>query len=278
MESLIEMIQSSFIHAEAASCSLASGSSGNSIYFQSAGTKLLVDCGISAKRIREGLASIDVLASDLTAILITHEHSDHVSGLEVLARHFNLPIFMSAGTYREWSQRVTSVYTHDVHLIEAGTSINIGDVAVNAFATPHDAAEPLGYKIDDGNHSVAVFTDLGMITPELLSAVSGSDLVYVEANYDVNMLWAGPYPWPLKQRIAGENGHLSNEDAGQVIADLLEDGSQEFILSHLSAENNMPSLADLTVQQILLGKKIHVGQDLRLRMAPRHVPGPLIFL
>lgn len=272
------MIQSSFIQAEAASCSLASGSSGNSIYFQSAGTKILLDCGISAKRIREGLSSVDVLAGDLTAILITHEHSDHVAGLEVLARHFKLPIYMSAGTYREWSMRVPSAYTHDVRLIQAGSIFTIGDIEVKAFATPHDAAEPLGFKVNDGKHSLAVFTDLGMITPELLEAVSGSEMVYVEANYDVNMLWAGPYPWPLKQRIAGEHGHLSNEDAAQVISDLLGNGSQEFILSHLSAENNMPSLADLTVQQILSAKNINVGKDLRLRLAPRHVPGPLIYL
>ncbi len=272
------MIQNSFLHAEAASCSLASGSSGNSIYYQSASTKILIDCGISAKRIKAGLATFDVSANDLTAILITHEHSDHVCGLEVLARHFHLPIYMSAGTYREWSSRVPTAYTHDVRLIESGDQIQIADVEVQAFATPHDAAEPLGFRVNDGKTSISVFTDLGVVTPELISAVSGSNMVYVESNYDENMLWAGPYPWPLKQRIAGEFGHLSNEDAAAVIAELLALGSEEFILSHLSAENNMPSLADLTVQQMLLAKNIHVGKDLRLRLAPRHEPGPLVYL
>lgn len=272
------MLQTSFLTAEAATCSLASGSSGNAIYFQSAGTKVLVDCGISAKRIRQSLATFDVGAKDLSAIFITHEHSDHICGLEVLARHFHLPIYMSAGTYRAWSARVPYAYKHEVHLIADGDSIALGDMEVKAFATPHDAEEPLGFRMHDGKHTVSVFTDLGKVKPELLQAVQGSQIVYVEANYDEHMLWAGPYPWPLKQRIAGENGHLSNEDAAAVIYELLQRGGQEFVLSHLSAENNMPSLADLTVQQILAEKQVKVGQDLKLRLAPRHEPGPLVYL
>lgn len=260
----------------AASASLASGSSGNVIYFQSGRTKLLIDAGISAKRIREALALFSVSPEELSAVFVTHEHSDHISGLEVLARRYALPVFMSAGTYREWSGRVPRAAEIDVRLVADGDCVALDELSVRAFSTPHDAAESLGYVVDDGRRRMAVFTDLGRVEPGLLEAVRGVDLAYVEANYDPTMLWAGPYPWPLKQRIAGARGHLSNDEAGEAIFAMLNGGSEHFVLAHLSAENNMPSLADLTIQQLLAERGVKVGEDLRLRLAPRHEPGPLL--
>ncbi len=272
------MIKNTFFHSPAATCSLASGSSGNAIYFQSASTKVLVDCGISCKRICAGLNGLEISPEEISAVLVTHEHSDHISGLEVFARRHKLPIYMSAGTYREWSARVPRAVEHDVHLLQAGQKISLADLEVEAFSIPHDAAEPLGFSLNDGRHKVSVFTDLGQVTDDLLRAVAQSRLIYIEANYDPNMLWAGSYPWELKQRIAGEKGHLSNTDAAEAIADLLSEGCEEYVLSHLSVENNMPALADLTVQQVLLSKNIKVGEDLRLRLAPRYEAGPMVYL
>lgn len=272
------MIKNSFFHSPAATCSLASGSNGNVIYFQSASTKVLVDCGISSKRICAGLSGLNISPEEITAVLVTHEHSDHISGLEVFARRHKLPIYMSAGSYREWSARVPRAVEHDVKLIQAGQKFELADLEIETFSISHDAAEPIGFSLNDGKHKVAVFTDLGQFTDELLREVAQSRLIYIEANYDPDMLWAGSYPWELKQRISGTKGHLSNTDAAEAIAALLKGGCQEYVLSHLSAENNMPALADLTVQQVLLSKEIKVGEDLRLRLAPRHEPGPMVYL
>ncbi len=229
--------------------SIASGSSGNCIYVGTDKVSVLIDAGISCKRITDALKQIDRSPKDLTAILVTHEHSDHISGLGVLSRKTHIPIYATAATIRQILRYspLGKVDEELFHPIEADQPFTIGDMKAEAFHISHDAADPVGYRIDAGNKAVAVATDLGCYNRYTLNHLRNLDAVLVEANHDENMVQVGPYPYPLKQRILGEKGHLSNTTSAMLLSQLLNDHMKMAYLGHLSKTNNYAQLAYATV-------------------------------
>lgn len=261
--------------------SIASGSSGNCTYIGTRNTHILVDTGIAYKHILAGLHGIDVAGEDLTGILITHEHSDHVAGLGVLARKLGIPIYASHGTIQAL-HRISTLGEIDAslyHEIPADQEFAIGDMTVTPFANSHDAAEPFGYRVASAEASVAVCTDLGVYTDYTISRLKGLDAVLLEANHDVRMLQVGPYPYSLKQRILSERGHLSNEASGRLLGEILHDHMQYILLGHLSKENNMPALAYEAVRlEITMGDNAYDADDFPIAVAERDRPSKLICL
>ena len=250
-------------------CSLYSGSSGNSLFLSSGNTKLLIDSGLSGKKIIEALLSIGENPAEISAILVSHEHSDHVRGVGVLSRKFDIPIYASQGTWLGMEREIGPVSLKNKQYFNPCNEFEIGNININAFPIPHDAREPVGFNFFVDNKKLTSATDIGHMSRRLLNFFEGSDLLLIESNHDVEMLKMGPYPWSLKKRIMGDNGHLCNEMAGKVIAYLAEKGTKYFILGHLSKENNFPELAYQTVCNILTEKNISVETDIALSVAAR---------
>ena len=257
-------------------CSLYSGSSGNSIFIASGNTKLLADAGLSAKKIIVALCSIGEKPSELSAILISHEHSDHIRGAGILSRKFNLPIYASEGTWRAMEQLIGPVLECNKVCFSSYAPFQIGEITVMPFPIPHDANEPVGYSFCAEGKKVTVATDIGHISLDLLNCFKDSDLLLLESNHDLEMLKVGPYPWHLKRRIASNQGHLSNEAAGEVIAYMAERGTKCFLLGHLSKDNNFPELAYQTVCNALCEKSLQAGTDVTLEVVHRDRVGKVI--
>lgn len=257
----------------ARACTLFSGSSGNSIFIGNKATRLLVDAGVTAKRLEQAMQVQGIEPASLDGILVTHEHTDHIAGLSVLARRYKLPVFMTGKTFEAAKPKLAYSERMDVRLISPDRPFEVGDMAIRPFRTPHDAAESVGFRIDTGHGVFSVASDIGEWTETIAEAVSGSDLVFIEANYDPDMLWFGPYPWPLKKRIDSPHGHLSNEACGLAMRRLLNEGSSRFVLIHLSKENNLPDLAYRSVEGSMREIGASCGKDYTLLTAPRHAPG-----
>ncbi|NLD45769.1 MAG: MBL fold metallo-hydrolase [Clostridiaceae bacterium] len=257
-------------------CSLFSGSSGNSLFVSAGRTKLLIDNGLSGKRIIEALISIGETPSDLSAILVSHEHSDHIRGVGVLSRKFDIPVYANERTWEGMERLIGPVNIKNKMYFNTGREFEIGNIFVKAFPIPHDANEPVGFNFFVGNKKVTSATDIGHMNKGLLSNFEGSDLLLIEANHDVEMLKVGPYPWALKKRIMGDNGHLCNEMAGKVVAYLAGKGTKHFLLGHLSKENNFPELAYQTVCNILCEKNIDPVNDIYLSVAMRDRAGKAV--
>ena len=253
-------------------CSIASGSSGNCIFLGTDHTSVLIDAGISGKRIEAGLRSIDRKMEEIDAILVTHEHSDHIKGLGILARRYGVPIYLTEGSERE-ILRMTSVGKIPEGLtrrVKADTAFQVGDLTVKPFRISHDAAEPVGYRLESGGKSAAVATDLGIYDDYTIEHLQKLDALLLESNHDVRMLEAGKYPYYLKRRILGEQGHLSNVSAGQLLGKLLHDDMKAVFLGHLSRENNYEALAYETVcQEVTLGENPYNSNDFRIAIAHR---------
>ena len=260
-------------------CSIASGSSGNCIYVGSESTHLLVDAGISGKRVEFGLNSIDMTTRDIQGILITHEHSDHIKGLGVLARRYQIPIYCTRGTMEEM-QRMTTLGKMPeglYRIIRADEPFSIGDLDIHPFNISHDAAEPVGYRVNHEDKSVGIATDLGKYNDYIVEQLQGLDALLLEANHDVNMLQVGSYPYYLKQRILGERGHLSNESAGRLLCRLLHDKMKQIMLGHLSRENNYEALAYETVcSEVTMGENPWCSSDFKISVAHRDCASELI--
>ena len=231
-------------------CAIASGSSGNCVYVEHAGTQLLVDAGISGKRIEEGLATLGTTPAALSGILITHEHSDHIQGIGVLARRYHIPLYGTAETLCSMMKGKTNLGRIPEELLHEVTTgaMEFGTLTVQAHSISHDAANPVCYTFTGEDKKAAVVTDLGVYDERILSAIQGAGILYVESNHDVNMLMVGAYPYYLKQRILGERGHLSNDAAAKLVCQVLHPGLRHVILAHLSKENNLPELAYETVR------------------------------
>ncbi len=255
-------------------CTLASGSSGNAALVKSGRTRILLDAGISARRITDGLQALDTAPEELTAILITHEHSDHISGLATLTKRLRVPIYATAATARQISYRVPFV-DELLRTFEAGTGFWLEDVWCESFPTPHDAADSVGYTLTAGGRKMALCTDLGHITPEVLAGVAGADLLLAEANHDEDWVRSGPYPYYLKSRILGDYGHLSNQSGAELARLAAEGGARTVVLAHLSAQNNTPVHALEAVSARLRGAGIDPERDLELAVAPRSGLGAL---
>lgn len=260
-------------------CSITSGSSGNCIYVGSEKTSLLIDVGVSGKRIEAGLNTIDRTSKDIDGILITHEHSDHIKGLGVLARKYNIPIYATEGTIAA-IKSISSLGRIDEQLycpIEADHVFEISDLTISPFAISHDAAQPVAYRVEHGGSSVGVATDLGVYTDYTVEHLRNLDAVLIEANHDINMLQVGSYPYPLKQRILGNRGHLSNENAGRLLCEILHDRMKTIFLGHLSKENNYEELAYETVcAEVTLGDNPYRANDFPIMVAKRDCNSPMV--
>lgn len=230
-------------------CSIASGSSGNCIYVGSSRTNLLVDAGVSAKKIEYGLSGIDILPDSIQGILVTHEHSDHISGLGILARKYHIPIYATYGTIQEIRQikAIGDIPEELFSPVKPNEPFYINDIRVEPFSTSHDAIDPVCYTMQAEGKKVGIATDLGMYDDYIVTKLKESDLLMVEANHDVNMLMVGRYPYYLKQRILGDRGHLSNDTSADLISKLVNGKLKSVLLAHLSKENNYEELAYETV-------------------------------
>lgn len=231
-------------------CSLFSSSSGNCTYIGSSSGGILIDAGVSAKRITEALASINVNPESLGAIFITHEHSDHISGVRVFASKNNIKVYATQGTI---SGMLSAGALNDKISFEPiEKTVEVSGFSVRPFATSHDAKQSCGYTVlTPDSKRIAVCTDLGVVTPEVMDAIYGSDLVLLESNHDENMLRLGSYPYELKRRILSPIGHLSNDACAQTAVRLVEGGTTRIVLGHLSHENNLPDLAVETTRAAL---------------------------
>ena len=260
-------------------CSIASGSSGNCVYVGSEATHLLVDVGISGKRVEEGLATLELTGGDLDGILITHEHTDHIAGLCVISKKYHIPIYATEGTIRAIQSCKNAPEPELFRRIAADEKFVIKDLTVAPMRISHDAAEPTAYRIGYGNHRVAVCTDLGVYNDYTVECLKGMDALLLEANHDINMLQVGPYPYYLKQRILGEKGHLSNENAGRLLSRVLCDRTKAVVLGHLSKENNLPELAYEAVRmEITMGDCPYRAEDFQMMVAKRSQPSEVIEL
>ncbi len=232
-------------------CPLFSSSSGNCTYVGTDRIGLLVDAGVSGARVEKELREIGVDPYTLSAILVTHEHTDHIYGVGVLSRRYDLPIYATAGTWEGLSRRAGSIQPKNRIVIDGNEDFYIGDMMIRPFRTAHDAAESCGYIIGVGRASVAIATDIGCVRQGWVNAVDGADIVLLESNYDPAMLQASSYPYELKRRIASTKGHLSNDDAGRAAVELVKRGVRTIMLGHLSRENNFPELAYQSVAAAL---------------------------
>lgn len=256
-------------------CSIASGSSGNCIYIGSDTTHILIDAGISAKRIEEGIHSLSIDGADIDAILVTHEHSDHIKGIGVLARKYNIPIYATAGTIDgiKYCSGIGMIDADLFNVIRSDEKFSVKDMIIRPMHISHDANEPVAFRVESDGKKAGVITDLGYYDDYTVDCLKGMDVLMAEANHDIRMLQVGPYPYYLKQRILSNHGHLSNENSGRMISELLHDGIKEIILAHLSKENNMPELAYETVRlEIEASTTKYHGNDFPLKVAKRDCP------
>ena len=230
-------------------CLLASGSGGNSICVQNGSSNVLIDAGLTGKKIEERLQSIGVNPAGLQAVVVSHEHADHIKGVGVLARRYGLPVWMTEGTLNA-SKKIFRG-TEKIRVFENDEAFSIGDLSFQAFQLPHDAADPVNFSVTDGHANVTVATDMGTVTQLVYQYMRRADLVIIETNYDYQLLMDGPYPWDLKRRISSTHGHLSNEGAAEVLCDLAREGLQQAVLAHLSQKNNRPNLARETCADML---------------------------
>ncbi len=247
---------------------IASGSSGNAALLSCGRTHLLIDMGLSCRRICQALAAAGLGPGDLTAVLITHEHADHIAGLATYIKKYSTPILCSHRTGWQLSYRIAGIQPL-LHPLDFGEAEAVGDVAVTALPTSHDCPGSAAYRVDTPDGALGYLTDTGYILQETGERLLGAELLVLESNHDVDMLRAGPYPYPLKQRILGEQGHLSNDDAARYAAASTQAGTRAIILAHLSKENNTPQAALDAVRQALDA----VGYDGQLSVAPRDALG-----
>lgn len=259
-------------------CSISSGSNGNCIYVGTENTNLLVDAGISGKKIENGLYGIDVDPSSLDGILITHEHIDHISGLGVMARRYQIPILATAETinciFR--MKNIGKIPEGLFQIIEPNQKFQIKDIEVNPFSISHDASNPVAYTFQSEGKKIGVATDLGKYDDYIISNLSGSEILLIEANHDINMLQVGSYPYVLKRRILGDRGHLSNDNTGRLISALLHKELKHIFLAHLSKDNNYPELAYETVKYELEQKHNSYQSFCSLTVAKRDEPSALV--
>ncbi len=261
--------------------SIASGSSGNCIYMGTDTTHILIDAGISTKRIETGLAALGIKGGELSGILITHEHSDHIGGLRVFSKRHEIPIYTTKETYEGiLSSRSVGALPGGLHReIVPDEAFCIGDMTITPFSICHDAANPCAFRVDAKGASAAVVTDLGNYSQYTVNHLLGLDAVLLEANHDVRMLETGPYPYYLKKRIMGNEGHLSNDSAGRLLGELLHDGFQKALLGHLSKENNFADLAYETVRlEITEGENAYQGTDFDIAVADRNLMSEIIYI
>ena len=258
-------------------CSLYSGSSGNCLFVENNSTKILVDCGVSGKKVCEGLESIDKKIEDIDAIIVTHEHSDHVQSLGLISKKYNIPVYANTETWQAMPTQSQKILENNKKTFNNDNDFEIGNLLIHPFSTPHDAANPCGFNIYSEKRKISIATDLGHMDNVILENLKGSSFILLESNYDPEILKVSKYPYILKQRIAGPNGHLSNYTAGKTIGCLIQNDLKTVMLGHLSKENNFPELAYQTVVEELIGQNIDTN-EISLSVANRNNPTKIIEL
>lgn len=263
-------------------CSFASGSSGNCYLIKSDSTALLVDVGITGKRVLGGIEEKGLSPDEIDGIMLTHEHIDHVRSLRMISKKTgNAKVYGSKGTLQAVSDKVAE---EKVCPLTPGEPQYIGDILVKPFHLSHDAAEPMGYSFEQDGRILTIVTDTGYVSEEIFDHVAEADFLVLEANHEVNILKMGAYPYSLKRRILGDEGHLSNETAGKCLCQMLKNRKQEgekadadmpsVVLAHLSNENNTPGQAYLTIRNILFEEDFYIDKDLKLDIARRDEISP----
>lgn len=250
--------------------SLYSGSSGNSLLVRTEYSNVLIDAGVSCKRIENALLSLDIVPSSLDGILITHEHSDHVQGLGTFSKKFDVPVFVNKKTLDAMPKQKEKISEDNINLFTIEEKFEINDLQIKPFSIPHDAANPCGFSFFKDDKKMCVATDIGHMTNGILKNLENSQFVLLESNYDPNVLMYSNYPYSLKSRIAGPTGHLSNEVAGKTISYLLKSGLKQVMLGHLSKESNFPELAYKTVVEELISSNYNEN-SLLLSVASRDI-------
>lgn len=258
-------------------CSLYSGSSGNSFLIGTENTNILVDAGVSSKKIEQALNSLNVDPCSISGILVTHEHSDHVQGLGTFSKKFDIPVYVNFETLDAMPKQKEKLNIKNINLFQVGHTFYINDLKIASFSIPHDAANPCGFNIYKNNKKISIATDIGHMTNSILENLEKSSFIMLESNYDPEVLKCSPYPYYLKTRIAGPNGHLPNEMAGKTISHLLKYGLEGAMLGHLSKESNFPELAYKTVVDELISNNYNEN-SLSLNVASRDCPSKLIKL
>ena len=255
---------------------LASGSSGNSTVVATSRTRILVDCGLSCRETMKRMVAAGEDPLQISAIVVSHEHSDHVNGLWVLARKLDVPVYMTGATYAEWQywardkETRTKPQLRKIEIFQAGKAFTIGDVTVSPFTIPHDAVDPVGFTFRAEGVKIGIVTDLGYMPRSVVDNIRGCDGLMIESNHDVEMLRGGPYPWVVKQRVMSRTGHLSNDALAQFFSSDYDGSAAFLVLAHLSEANNHPDLARTAAEQALADR-----QDLlrnRLTLASQHTP------
>lgn len=250
-------------------CSFSSGSSGNCYLIKSEKTAILVDAGISGKKIYEGLEATGTPREQLAALLITHEHTDHTKSiLTLMKREKKMKVYANSGT---WSKISHEICNTQKEIFETGETFFIGEIMVRSFLVSHDAAEPVGFTFSSQGKQISIVTDTGCTNEDIISEIKDADILVLEANHDVDMLKIGRYPWFLKKRVLGKEGHLSNAAAGETILKLMSECNKErlVLLAHLSKENNFPEMAYQTVKNILEEADYYIGKHLKLNIVSR---------
>lgn len=250
-------------------CSLASGSSGNCHFITNGRENLLIDAGLSGKKIQNKLQERGFDPESLTGILVSHEHNDHILGVGILSRRFDIPIYANEATWKAMEHKLGNIKPQNRKVFETEKQLFLGDLEIIPYGISHDAAEPVGFVLKNNDIKISIATDLGYIDEGIIDKIRDSDLVILESNHDVDMLKAGNYPYYLKRRILSDFGHLSNEAAGNAIVNLIKKNVEKVLLAHLSRENNFPELAMMTIKNILTTHKINIEKDVAIDLAHR---------
>ena len=248
--------------------SLISGSSGNCSLLTNGKTNILIDCGTSGKRIIQALSNLSINEKTISAILLTHEHTDHTKGAGILMRKLKVPVYATSGTLKEID--LGCVDDSLIHEICHDVTYDIEGIGVTPFSIPHDANDPCGFILNNGAIRIATATDIGIMTDAILSRLYGCDSVLLESNHDIDMLRYGDYPYALKQRILSDIGHLSNKAAAETALKLVRQGTKHLMLGHLSDKNNMPTIAQMETYSFLTDNGVNVGSDVTLKVAQRY--------
>ncbi len=257
---------------------LSSGSSGNCLFIEYKGTSILVDAGFSAKRIEYLLSEIGKSPKDLDGIFVSHEHADHIKGAGTMSRKHNLPIYANDGTWKVMIQKCGKIKDENIKVFDSDKFLSFGSMDILPIKVHHDANEPVGFVFYLGNKKITTMTDTGIVDDKMAYEIKGSDIYYLEANHDLEALKRGPYPYPLKLRVMGKMGHLSNDQSAEALADALEGKEEHVYLGHLSETNNTPELSRLTIDSYLKSLGLDTTKDIHLDVADRHNPSGIVEL
>ena len=256
-------------------CSLYSGSSGNCLLVETSNTKILIDAGESAKKITYALSLANVSPEQINAILVTHEHSDHVKGLGTFSKKYNIPVYANSKTWDAMPEQSFKIAENNINKFTIEENFEIGDFKIHPFKVPHDASNPCGFNLIYKNNKISIATDIGHMTSNIIHKLEDSSFILLESNYDPEVLKCSSYPYLLKKRISGPNGHLPNIEAGKTISHLMKCGLKEVLLGHLSKENNFPELAYKTVVEELIENNMDLSK-IKINVASRSSPSNLV--